>query len=66
MDQQREKNDFSEHLFAHITLARGSTSPVDQDTLLERVGAHLSERYGIIESTIQVGFQSASEVCESG
>jgi len=49
---------------AHITLTQGSSSPVDQDTLLERIGARLSERYGIIESTIQVGFQSPSDVCE--
>lgn len=49
---------------AHITLTQESSSPVDQDTLLDRIGAHLSEQYGIIESTIQVGFQSASEVCE--
>lgn len=49
---------------AHITLARESSSPVDQDALLHRIGEHLSERYGIIESTIQVGFQGASEACE--
>jgi cobalt-zinc-cadmium efflux system protein len=42
---------------AHITLDQAGTSPVDQDELLERIGTHLAERYGIIESTIQVGFQ---------
>jgi cobalt-zinc-cadmium efflux system protein len=51
---------------AHITLAQEGGFPVDQDTLLDRIGAHLSERYGIIESTIQVGFQDTAEACEGG
>ena len=51
---------------AHITLGKNSSTPVDQDTLLERIGNYLSEKHRIIESTIQVTFQDSGEACEAG
>jgi Co/Zn/Cd efflux system component len=50
---------------AHITLEQGGSPPVDQDKLLERIGTYLAERYGIIESTIQISFQHGIEECEA-
>ncbi|MGB3906468.1 MAG: cation diffusion facilitator family transporter [Anaerolineae bacterium] len=48
---------------AHVELDNTS-APVDAENLVARVGNHLSDEYGIIESTIQVASSDEAKVCE--
>ncbi|TKJ27693.1 MAG: cation transporter [Chloroflexi bacterium B3_Chlor] len=48
---------------AHVELDNTSDS-VDGESLVARVSSHLSDEYGVIESTIQVASSDEAQVCE--
>ena len=48
---------------AHVEL-EDVPKPADAESLVARINSHLSDRYGIIESTIQVASSDEAGVCE--
>lgn len=48
---------------AHVELDNTSDS-VDGESLVARISSHLSDEYGVIESTIQVASSDEAQVCE--
>ena len=49
---------------AHVLLNEAQENSVDQDNLIERINRYLSEKYRVIESTIQMTSGQEAEVCE--
>ena len=48
---------------AHVEL-EDTPNRADAESLVVRISDRLSERYGVIESTIQVASSDEAEVCE--
>ena len=48
---------------AHMVLNQKNGSVIEQDNLIEKINSYLSEKYKIIESTIQTTSKSEAEVC---
>ena len=49
---------------AHVLLNEAQENSVNQDNLIERINRYLSEKYRVIESTIQITSGQEAEVCE--